>query len=171
MLPWFTREAEQRKPHSREPPDSARHRVRPMSRRLFPEHYDCHRRKRRSVAEPACDGISRLSNPTPGSAHSRGEAAIRDLGDVNRDRRQLRLSVGLMTPWNRRLPVISGKIHPGWTMSRVVGGQGSRSARQIEGRWLVLHQVLELVTERLRRQVSGGREFGQLVRIVEVVAA
>ena len=58
-----------------------------------PEAPDCCPRERRSVAEPACDGMSRLSNPTPHGrpfgrvAFDRGEALMRDLGDVHRDRR------------------------------------------------------------------------------------
>ncbi len=37
---------------------------------------------------------------------------------------RLRSSAGLMTPWKKRLPVMLGKLHPGWTMSRTVWGAG-----------------------------------------------
>ena len=114
MLPWFAADLEQGKPGAREPPDTARQHA--VESRVSETSEWCGK-VLRSVAEPACDGISRLSNPNPLAACIRGgEALMHDLGDVSRDR--LGLSVGLMTPWRKRLPVMLGKILPGRTMSR-----------------------------------------------------
>ena len=44
-------------------------------------------------------------------------------------------------------------------------------ASRCERRRLVVHEIFELLAELLQRQARRGREFRELVRIVEVVAA
>src|SRR5512132_4088705 len=46
-----------------------------------------------------------------------------------------------------------------------------RRHRDIQRGWLIPHQGLELVAELLQREVCGGREACDLVRVGEVIAA